>query len=96
VVKILQILERPSAVLLVITKLLDERTGWTESRSDDLAILVRVLTLVGLVMPDDTPSSGTRSSVPGHMTGHSADNGTFDATLGICRCSCSEHCSQCE
>jgi hypothetical protein len=32
VVKILQIVERPNTVLLVITKLLDQRTGWTESR----------------------------------------------------------------
>jgi hypothetical protein len=44
-----------------------------------LPILVRVLTLVGLVMPDDTPSTRARSSVADHMTGDSPDDGAFNA-----------------
>jgi hypothetical protein len=61
-----------------------------------LSILVRVLTLVGLVMSDDTPSSCTRSSVSDHVTGNSPDYGAFDAALGIRRGNRSDNCSQCQ
>jgi hypothetical protein len=42
------------------------------------------LTLVGLVVPNDT-NSRTRSSMSDHVTGYSPDYGTFDAAFGMCR-----------
>ena len=55
-----------------------------------LAILVRVLPLVRLVVSDDTPCRGARSSVSSHVPRDTAHYRAFDASLGICRGACSE------
>jgi hypothetical protein len=48
-----------------------------------LAILVSVLTLVRLVVADDTPSCSTRGAVTGHVTSNATDYRTFNASLSI-------------
>ena len=50
-----------------------------------LAILVSVLTLVRLVVADDTPSCSTRGAVTGHVTSNATDYRTFNASLSIRR-----------
>ena len=49
-----------------------------------LAILIRVLTFVSFVVPDDASCRGTRSAVTGHVTRNAANYRTFDASLSIC------------
>ena len=65
------------------------------ARAARLPILICVLTLVGFVMPDDTPSTRARNSVADHMTGDSPDYGAFNAALGIRRGGSSNNC-QCQ
>jgi hypothetical protein len=59
-----------------------------------LAILVSVLTLVRLVVADDTPSCSTRGAVTGHVTSNATDYRTFNASLSICRADSSDSDSQ--
>ena len=61
-----------------------------------LAILVSVLTLVRLVVADDTPSCSTRGAVIGHVTSNATDYRTFNASLSIRRGACSDGNSQYE
>jgi hypothetical protein len=61
-----------------------------------LAILVSVLTLVRLVVADDTPSCSTRGAVTGHVTSNATDYRTFNASLSICRADSSDSDSQYE
>src|SRR6202008_1553515 len=62
----------------------------TESCHNLSAILVRVLTLVCLVVANDTSYCGARSSVSSHVPRGSPDYRAFNASLGICRSACSE------
>jgi hypothetical protein len=55
-----------------------------------LAILVSVLTLVRLVVADDTPSCSTRGAVTGHVTSNVTNYRTFNASLSICRADSSD------
>jgi hypothetical protein len=41
--------------------------------------------LVRFMVPNDASCRGTRSAVADHMARNAANNGTFDAPLGICR-----------
>jgi hypothetical protein len=59
-----------------------------------LAILVSVLTLVRLVVADDTPSCSTRGAVTGHVTSNATDYRTFNASLSICRADSTDSDSQ--
>jgi hypothetical protein len=61
-------------------------------------ILIRVLTFIGFVVPDDASCRGTRSAVTGHVTRNAANYRTFNASLSICRGARSEgnsHHEQC-
>jgi hypothetical protein len=51
---------------------------------EPLAILIRVLTFIGFVVPDDASCRGTRSAVTGHVTRNAANYRTFNASLSIC------------
>jgi hypothetical protein len=47
-------------------------------------ILIRVLTFIGFVVPNDASCRGTRSAVTGHVTRNAANYRTFNASLSIC------------
>jgi hypothetical protein len=51
---------------------------------EPLAILIRVLTFIGFVVPDDASCCGARNAVTGHVTRNAADYRTFNASLSIC------------
>ena len=61
-----------------------------------LPILVYVLTLVRLVVADDTPSCSTRGAVTGHVTSNATNYRTFNASLSTCRADRSDHDSHYE
>jgi hypothetical protein len=80
---------------MITTLACPESWGGADSKPwQPLAILVRVLTLVCLVVSDDTPRRGARSSVSSHVPRDTAHYRAFDASLGICRGACSEGYSQ--
>jgi hypothetical protein len=56
----------------------------TAVSGEPLVILIRVLTFIGFVVPDDASCRGTRSAVTGHVTRNAANYRTFNASLSIC------------